>query len=125
MSLSVVGFPIFISGLFFNECFVTGRVVKKEVLGNDIEIFNCFVKVNEPGWGVVVVNVIHEAGLRVHPEISEPMRGVAKVDGFGSSDLGVHDEIIGVLGVKTGVFFVVSLWGRVSIVGWNVASVEP
>ena len=117
VSLAVVGFPIFIGGLLFYKFFITGRIIEKEVFGNDIEILNCFVKMNEPRWRVIVVNVIHEAGLRVHPEISEPMRGVAKVDGFGSSDLGVHDEIIGVLGVKTGAFSVVSLRGRMRIVG--------
>ena len=117
VSLAVVGFPVFIGGLFFYKFFITGRIVEKEVFGNDIEIMNCFVKMNEPKRRVVVVNVIHEARLRVHPEVSEPMRGVAKVDGFGSFDLGVHDEIIGVLGVKTGAFSVVSLWRRVRIIG--------
>ena len=87
------------------------------MLGNDIDIFNGFMKVNEPEWRVVVVNVIHEAGLRVHPEISEPVGGVAKVDGFRSSDLGVHDEVIGVLDVTTGAFCIVSLRGRMRIVG--------
>ena len=112
VSLSVVGFPLFVSGLFFDESFFTGKVVKKEVLGNDIDIFNGFMKVNEPRWRVVVVNVNHEAGLRVHPEIGEPVGGVAKVDGFRSSDLGVHDEVVSVPGVTTGAFTIVSLRGR-------------
>ena len=115
--MAVVGFPIFIGGLLFYKFFITGRIVEKEVFGNDIEILNCFVKMNEPKRRVVVVNVIHEARLRVHPEVGEPMRSVAKVDGFGSSDLGVHDEIISVLGVTTGAFSVVSLRGRMRIVG--------
>ena len=82
VSLAVIGFPVFIGGLFFYKFFITGRIVEKEVFGNDIEIMNCFVKNNEPKRRLVVVNVIHGARLGVHAEVSEPMRGVAKVDGF-------------------------------------------
>lgn len=117
VSLAVVGFPIFIGGLFFYKFFITGRIVEKEVFGNDIEILTCFVKMNEPKRRVIEVNVIREARLRVHPEVSEPMRGVAKVDGFGRFDLGVHDEIVGVRGAKTGAFSVVNPWRRVRIIG--------
>ena len=40
VSLAVVGFPVFIGGLFFYKFFITGRMVEKEVFGNDIEIMN-------------------------------------------------------------------------------------
>ena len=116
VSLSDVGLPLFVSCLFFDESFFAGKVIKKEVLRNDIDIFNGFMKVNEPRWRVIVVNVNHEAGLIVHPKIGEPVWGVAKVDGFRHSDLGVHDEVVRVPGVTTGAFAIVSLRGRMWIV---------
>ena len=87
------------------------------MFGDNIEIMNCFMEMNKPKRRVVVVNVIHEARLRVNPKVGEPMRSVAKVDGFTRFDLGVHDEIISVLGVTIAAFPVVSLRGRMRIVG--------
>ena len=87
------------------------------MLRNDIDFLNGLMKVDEPRWRVIVVNVNHEAGLIVHPKIGEPGGGVAKVDGFRLSDLGVHDEVVRVPGVTTGAFTIVSLRGRMWIVG--------
>ena len=72
---------------------------------------------DKPRWWIIEVNVNHEAGLFVLPKICKPMWSVAKVDGFRHSDLRVHDEVIGVPGVARGAFAIVSLWGRMRVVG--------
>ena len=41
--MSDVGLPLFVRCLFFDESFLAGKVVKKEVLRNDIDILNGLV----------------------------------------------------------------------------------
>ena len=95
------------------------------MLGNDVEIINGFMEMNKPERGIVEVNVNHEGRLFVLPNICKPVRGVAKVDGFGHSNLRVHDAVIGVFSVAGGAFTIVSLRRRMWVVRRNVVGVEP
>ena len=59
-----------------------------------------------------MVNVSHEGGLGVLPNINKPMGSIAEVNGLGHPYLRVHNAVVGVSGVAGGALTVVSLKNR-------------
>ena len=73
MALAVFGLSDFVGSLFGNEV-VARCVVKEKMLWNDIDVGSGLGQVNQPGGRIVVVNVDHEARVRIEPQICAPVR---------------------------------------------------
>ena len=58
----------------FGNDVVAGCIVKEKMFRDDIDVSSGLVKMDKPSGRIVMVNVDHEARVRIEPEIREPVR---------------------------------------------------
>ena len=79
----------------------------------------------EPWRWVGAVDVSHEGGFSILPDVCKPMGSVAEVNGLGQPDLRVHDAVVGISSVAGGALTIVSFRRRMWAVRIYIVGVEP
>ena len=61
------------------------------------------MKFSEPTWRIIKVNVDEETGVRVAHQVGEPKGRLIQVNMCMRTNLSVHDDFKGALGMRTSV----------------------